>query len=62
MATILFNGAGPFELIVNILSTEDTMLNLVKTAQAVLEKKTFKEFIHVYNPEARADNPQGIKV
>ena len=27
--------------------------------QAVSENKTFKDFIHVYSPEARADNPGG---
>ena len=35
MATVLFNGAEPFELIINTLSTEGPMWNLVKIAQAV---------------------------
>ena len=48
MAAILFNGAEPFEQIVNILSTESPMWNLVKTVQAVSEKKTFKDFTIFY--------------
>ena len=48
MAAILFNGAEPLEQIVNILSTEDPMWNLVKTVQAVSEKKTFKDFTISY--------------
>ena len=42
MAAILFNGTEPFEHIGNIFSTEGPMWNLMKTAQAVSEKKTFK--------------------
>ena len=63
MAAILFNGAKLFEQIVNILSTEGSMWNLMKTVQAVSEKKTFKEFhnfIHVHSPGARANNPQNF--
>ena len=44
MAAILFNGTEPFEQIVNILSTEGPMWNLVKIVQVVSEKKTFKDF------------------
>ena len=38
MTAILFRGAEPFEQIVNILSTEGPMRNLVKIVQAVSEK------------------------
>ena len=48
MAAILFNGAEPFEQIVNILSTEGPMWDLVKIVQAVSEKKTFKDFTILY--------------
>ena len=42
MAAILFNGAEPFKQMVNILSTEGSIWNLVKIAQAISEKKAFK--------------------
>ena len=42
MAAILLNGAEPFEQIVNTLSKESPVWNLVKIAQTVSEKKTFK--------------------
>ena len=48
MAASLFNGAESFEQIVNTLSTEDLMRNLVKIARAVSEKKTFKDFTILY--------------
>ena len=48
MAAILFNGAEPFDQIVNTLSTEGPMRNLVKIAQALLEKKTLKNFTILY--------------
>ena len=48
MAATLFNGAEPFEQIVNILSTEGPMWNLEKTVQVVSEKKTFKDFTILY--------------
>ena len=44
MAATLFNGAEPFEHIVNIPSTEGPMWNQVKIGQAVSEK-TFKDFM-----------------
>ena len=47
MEVILFSGAEPFEQIVNTLLTEGPMWNLVKIAQAVSEKKTFKK-THFY--------------
>ena len=48
MAAILFNGAEPFEQIVNISSTENPKRNLVKTGKAISEKKTFKDFMILY--------------
>ena len=48
MAAILLNGAEPFEQILSILSTESPMWNLVKIAQAVSEKKTFKSYTILY--------------
>ena len=48
MAAILFNGGEPFEQIVDILSTEGPMWNLVKAVQTVSEKKTFKDFTILY--------------
>ena len=44
MAAIFFNGAKTFEQIVNILSPEGPEWNLVKIAQVIPEKKTFKDF------------------
>ena len=44
MAAILFNCAEPFEQIGNTLSTEGPIWNLVKIAQAVLEKKLLKNY------------------
>ena len=50
MVAILFNGMEPFEQIVNILSTEGAMWNLVKIAYMVSEKETFKNYtiLHMY--------------
>ena len=48
MATILFNGVEPFEQNGNILSTKGPMWNLVKIAQVVSEKKTFKKYTILY--------------
>ena len=48
MAAILFNGTEPFEQIGNTLWTEGPMWNLVKVAQAVSEKKTFKNYTILY--------------
>ena len=48
MTANLFNDAEPFEQIVNTLSTEGPMWNLVKISQVVLEKKTFKNFTIIY--------------
>ena len=42
MAAVLFNGAEPFEQIVNIPSTEDPKRNQVKIGQAVSEKMSLK--------------------
>ena len=43
LEAILFHGAEPFEQIFNTPSMEGPMWNLVKTGQAVSEKKTFKD-------------------
>ena len=48
MVVISFNGAEPFEQIVNIPSTEGPMWNLQKTGQAVSEKKTFEDYTILY--------------
>ena len=40
---MLSKGAEPFKQIVNTLSTESPIWNVVKIAQAVSEKKTFKK-------------------
>ena len=48
IAAILFEKAEQFEQIANIISTEGPMLNLVKSGQAVSEKKTFKGNINLY--------------
>ena len=64
MAAILFNGAEPFVQIVNTLSTEGPMWNLVKIAQTVSEKKTYKNYIILYmylSSGAKADNPKGTR-
>ena len=44
MVAILVNGTDPFEQIVNNLLTKGPMWNLVKVAQAILEKKTLKYY------------------
>ena len=44
MASILFNCSEPFEQIDKNVSTEGPMWNLLKIAQAVSEKKTFKNY------------------
>ena len=44
MVASLFNCAEPFEQIGNTLLTEDTMWNLVKIAQTVSKKNTFKKY------------------
>ena len=56
MGAILFNGAEPFEQIVNTLSTEDPTWNLVKIAQAISEK-TFKN--NTYNLYMHITQRQG---
>ena len=47
MAATFFNGTEPFEQIVNTLSTEAPMGNLVKIGQVVSEK-TFKNYTILY--------------
>ena len=39
IATIMFNGAEPFEQVVNALLTESPLWNMVKMAQSVSEKE-----------------------
>ena len=48
MAAILLSCAEPLERIGNILLTEGPMWNLVKIAEAVSEKKTFKNHKILY--------------
>ena len=48
MAAILLNGAEPFEQIGSTPLTESPMWNLVKSAQAVSEKKAFKNYTMLY--------------
>ena len=60
MAAILFKGAEPFEQIVNILSTEDSMWNLVKTVEVVSEK-TFKDFTILYMYIIQGQNFDSVK-
>ena len=60
-AAILFSDAEPFEQIVNIPSTESPMCNLVKIGQEVFREEDteiWHDFIHVYDPGARAENPR----
>ena len=58
MGAILFNGVEPFKQIVNTLLTEGPMWNLVKIAQAVSEKKTFKNYTILYMYIARGKGRQ----
>ena len=62
MATILVIDAEQFEQIDSIPSTEGPKSNLVKIGQVVSEKKTLKDFIHLYSTGARADNLRGQKL
>ena len=48
MAAILFSCTEPFEHIGNTLLTGCSTWNLVKTAQAVSEKKAFKNLTNLY--------------
>ena len=48
MAAILFDGAEPFERIGNTLWTEGPMWSLVKIAQTLSEKRTFKNYTIIY--------------
>ena len=54
MVAILFNGAEPFEQIGKTRSTGPKW-NLVKTAQVVSEKKTFKNYtiLYMYIPQGQ---------
>ena len=57
MATILFNGTGPLEQIINNLSTEGPMWYVVKITQAVSEK-TFKIYTILYEYIAEELRPK----
>ena len=48
MVAIFFNGAGKFEQIVNIPSTESLICNLVKIGQAYSKAKTVKDHTILY--------------
>ena len=48
MIAVLFKGTEPFEQIVNISLTEGPIWNLVKTIQAISEKKIFIDFTILY--------------
>ena len=48
VASILFSCAEPFEQIVNTLSTEGPMWNLVKIAEAVSQTNTFRNYTNLY--------------
>ena len=48
MADILLYGAEPFEQIGKTLLKEDPMWNLIEIAQALSEKKTFKNYTILY--------------
>ena len=48
MAAIMLNGAKLFYQIVNILSPEGPMRNLMKIVPEASEKKTFKDFTIIY--------------
>ena len=62
MTAILFNGAEPFEQIVNIFLIEGPMWNLVKNVQAVSEKKTLKDFtiLHMYKTQGQGQTAPKI--
>ena len=65
MAAILSSGAKSFEQIINIPLTEGPMWNLKKMGRAVLEKKTFKDFMILYQYIAQGQGqitPGGAKV
>ena len=65
MAAILFNGAKPYEQIVNTPLTDGPMWNLEKMGQAVSEKNTFiKDFLILYLYIAQGQGqitPRGTK-
>ena len=62
MAAILYNCAKPFEQIGNTLSTDGPVKNGENCSSSSREEiYKLHNFIHVYSPVARADNPQGTK-
>ena len=62
MASILLNGADPFEQIVNILSTERRpYVNHVESSENCFKEEDIKRlynFIHVYSP--RTKDPRSL--
>ena len=60
MVAILFNDADPFEQIDNTPSTGGPKCNLMKKWSSCSRNEDasrLRDFIHVYSPGARADNP-----
>ena len=53
---MLFYGAEPFEQIGNTLSTEGPLWNLVKTDQAVSEKRAFRYYTILCMYNSRGQN------
>ena len=64
MLAILFNDAEPYEQIDNMPSTEGPNCNLVKTGQAVSEKKRFKDYkiLYIYIAQRQGQITQEDKI
>ena len=62
MTAILFNDAEQFEQIDNMPSTEGPKCNLVKTGQAVSEKKTFNKILYMYIAQGQGQITQEDKI
>ena len=64
MTAILFNDAELFEQIDNMPSKESPVWHLVKIGQAVLEKKTFKDYeiLYIYIAQGQGQISWGTKV
>ena len=64
MAAILFNGREQFRQIVNTLSTEGPMWNLLKITQAVSEPKTFINYtiLYMYIAQGQGQITPGDKI
>ena len=57
-----FNGAKPFEQIVNIPSKEGPIWNLVKTGLAVSEKKKDNAILYMYVAQGQGQITPGDKI